>query len=888
MKLLYTASPDETLRALGTNPSKGLSTSQVSERYALQEPNKIIQAQPLRWPKILLRQFSNFFIIILGLAALLSYALGDLIDAAAILAIIALNGILGFIQEWKAETALQNLGKMLSPRCRVVRDGLMQTIDAELLVSGDIVLLDSGNAVPADIRLIEAANLKADESALTGESTSVEKSTAPVPEDTHISGRSCMVWMGTHIVNGNALGVVTATGLDTEFGRIATLTKQIHETSTRLQRQLSKLAQQLTVLVAFVITAIMVIGWVNGKPALQMLMSGIALAVSAIPEGLPAVVTITLALGVRIMAQRKAILRHLQTAETLGAATVICTDKTGTLTKNEMTVQKIWLGNGIVNVSGVGYEPSGSFMRDGKDIDPLADAGIKAFLETARICNHALIAKTDKGWTALGSPTEAAFITLAKKAGLEDHPVEIAREFSFNSERKRMSVVEKTSTGLIVHVKGAPEILLRHAKKILIEDRECSLDDRMRQNIIQAYQKFAQEGLRTLAIARKTISSCSEIDEETSETELVFLGIAGIIDPPRPETKPALARALSAGIRVVMITGDSPDTALAIANQIGFGANKAINGADLANMNDKEILHLLDENVVFARTVPEDKYRIVKILQSANHLVAMTGDGVNDAPALKQADIGIAMGIRGTDVAKGASDMILSDDNFSSIIDAIEEGRRQYANIRKSVQYLISSNVGETITIFISILLGMPLILYPLQILWINLVTDSITALSLSVEKAEKNIMNVPPRYLDQPLLDKASILLLTLFGSYISLITLLLYGYHLGTSYETANTIAFTALVILSNILVLNFRSPQTPLYRLGLHSNPWLIAAVFSMIVLHMATLYIPALREVFNTIPLGWSEWLLIATASIPLVLVSEIYKAARFKKYEGKIR
>ncbi len=880
MRIFYTLSTEQTIATLETGVKEGLSESGARERLKRYGPNKLTEEEGVKWPFVLLRQFTNFLILILLVAAGISFFLGDVIDTIAILAIVVLNGLLGFVQEWKAENALENLKKMLSPHCRVVRDGHICEIDAALLVPGDIVLLESGDSVPADIRLLDEVNLKADEAALTGESVPVDKDIHTAPEDAHISARTCMVWMGTHIVNGRGQGVVVATCMGTEFGRIAELTGQIQETETRLQRQLAVLAKQLTLIIITVTAAVMFIGWLGGKPALQMFMAGISLAVAAVPEGLPAVVTITLALGVRIMARQKALLRHLQTAETLGATSVICTDKTGTLTKNEMTIQKLWLGSGEIDVSGVGYEPVGEFSKDGKTIDPLASQDLKALLKTGRICNHARIARTDTGWAAIGSPTEAAFIVLAEKAGLgeEAHETTIC-EFSFNSTRKRMSVVEECPENMVVHVKGAPEVLLERSSKTLINGKEQAIDDEMRQSIEQAYKDFAREGLRTLAVAYKALPGYGEPDEAAAETDLTFLGVAGIIDPPRREVKDAIEKANNAGIRVIMVTGDSPDTALAVGRQIGLEAERAVTGCELVKMSDEDVLELLDRDVIFARTVPEDKFRIVKLLQSRDQLVAMTGDGVNDAPALKQADIGIAMGIRGTDVAKGAADMVLSDDNFTSIVGAIEEGRRQYANIRKFVSYLVSSNFGETLAVFINILTGAPLILLPIQILWVNLVTDSVTALSLGVEKAEENIMDEKPRNVSQPILDRTSFAMLALFGSYIGFATLFLYHLYLGESYALANTIAFTGMVAMANVRVLNFRSFSKPLHKIGWLSNKWLLVAVASMLMLQALAVYTPFMQRVLGTAPLGWTEWALIVAFALPMLLVTEIYKTIK---------
>jgi len=879
---IYALSEQDVLQSFSVSLNDGLSYAQVKERHKKHGSNMLHEDGSVKWLHLLVRQFTNFLILILFAAAALSWILGDGIDAVAILAIVILNGLLGFVQEWKAENALVGLKKMLKPQCRVIREGRLQMIDAAQLVPGDIVLLESGESVPADMRILEAVNLKADESTLTGESLPVDKSTNAVEENAHITSRTCMVWMGTHIVNGNGTGVVSATGMNTEFGHIADLTGKIQETGTSLQKQLGVLAQQLTILIIATVSAVMLFGWLGGRPPMQMLMAGISLAVSAIPEGLPAVVTITLTLGVRIMARRKALLRHLQAVETLGATSVICTDKTGTLTKNEMTIQKLWLAGGEIEVKGVGYEPEGTFSKDNQTIKVQDYPDLNALLMTGLICNHAHTTKTETGWSAIGSPTEAAFIVAAQKAGLKkDHCGSVVCEFSFNSLRKRMSIIEKHQTGMISHVKGAPEVLLASANKILINGQEKFLDEAMREKIREGYKNFAKEGLRTLGLARKTLSSKSDITEEEAESELVFLGIAGIIDPPRIEAKDAITRTRQAGIRVIMITGDSPDTALAVARQIGLKADLALTGTDLKKLSDDALLNLLDQDIVFARTVPEDKHRIVKLLQSKSQLVAMTGDGVNDAPALKQADIGIAMGIRGTDVAKSASDLVLSDDNFASIVGAIEEGRRQYDNIRKSVTYLLSSNIGETLAVFVSILCGLPLILIPVQILWINLVTDSVTALSLSVEKAEKNIMQEPPRPINQTILDKSAFMILSIYGGYIGLAALVIFIFYLDTSYQLANTVAFTTLVILSNLLVLNFRSFDRPLYKVGFLANPYLLLAVISTIGMQLAVVYTPFLQDILNTVPMAKADWALILSVSLPLLIASDLYKAFKSK-------
>lgn len=845
-------------------------------------PNRLDEGGVTRWPVILARQFKGLLVLILAIAVILSLLVGEKIDALAILAIIVLNAFLGFLQEWKAETALQNLKKMLAPRCRVVRNGQEQEINAEGLIPGDLVLLSTGNAVPADIRLTTATDLKTDESALTGESLLADKDTGMLPADTPVAERRNMVWMGTHVVNGHAEGLVVSTGMDTEFGRIAQLTDDIRETQTRLQKHLEILGSQLGILALVVSFAVILIGLIGGGDLAQVLMTGISLAVAAVPEGLPAVVTITLALGVSAMARKKALLRRLQAAETLGAVSVICTDKTGTLTKNEMTVQKIWLPDGEIDVSGAGYDPCGEFSKNCCVIEASRHNGLMAFLDTARKCNHARIEKSEQGWRAIGSPTEAALIVAAEKAGLmQEHGAVMDAEYAFSSTRKRMSVVENAGDERIVHVKGAPETLLALCSHILVDEKGETLTEQHKAAVETACRNFAGKGLRILALARKNLPANAIINEGTAESDLTFLGIAGVIDPPRPEVSKALAMTQSAGIRVIVITGDSPDTALAISRQIGLRESKAVTGVETANMTDDDLALLLQRDVLFARTVPEDKFRIVKLLQAQGKLVAMTGDGVNDAPALKQADIGIAMGIRGTDVAKGAADIVLTDDNFASIVAAVEEGRRQYANIRKFVQFLTAHSIGEVSAVFFNILFGGPLILLPVQILWINLATDSVTALALSVEKAEKNIMSEPPRPINQALIDKASLVVMGLPGLYIGLTTLALFEFYLDQSYALASTVAFTNIVMTAQVLALTFRSLHGPVSSIGWFSNPWILLAITSMTVMQMAAIYIPAFQKVLHTVPLSGWEWFFILMVMLPLFAVPEIYKTVKRK-------
>ncbi len=843
-------------------------------------PNKLEDTQFSRWYVMLAEQFKSLLVLTLIMAAVLSFMIGDKVDALAIMTIVVLNAFLGFAQEWKAETALKNLKKILSPRCRVLRDGKEVEIDAETLVPGDHVLLRAGNIVPADLRLTSVMNLYIDESALTGESVAVAKDAAVLPENAPLSDRRNMAFMGTHAVNGHGEGLVVAIATATEFGKIAKLTGDIRETQTHLQRQLAWLARQLSMAALAIAGAVFIIGYLYGRDPLQMAMTGISLAVAAIPEGLPAVVTITLAIGMGAMARKKALLRHLQAAETLGAVSVICTDKTGTLTENEMTVQKVWLPDAAFTVSGAGYDPVGGFIRDGHEVDPRSCPELMALLDTGRRCNQARIENDGGPWRALGSPTEAALIVAAEKAGLRqaDH-ARIVAECSFNSVRKRMTMVEDKEGVLIAHIKGAPEAVLPLCTDYMSEGQSRKMDAAMRERITEAYTGFARQGLRTLLLARKIVPPGTALTAGDIEGDLVFLGIVGVIDPPRDEVREALVKARSAGIRIILITGDSADTAQAISRQVGLEVNLTVIGTELDNMSDEMLAEVLTQDVLFARTVPEHKFRIVKALQQKNQLVAMTGDGVNDAPALKQADIGIAMGIRGTDVAKGAADIVLTDDNFATIIAAIEEGRRQYTNIRKFVNFLVAHNIGEVTAVFLNILWGGPLILLPIQILWINLATDSVTALALSTEKAEKDIMSEPPRIIGQPLISRAGMIMLAGFGLYIGLITLALYHVYLGQSYALANSVAFTAIVMTAQILVLNFRHLHGPVSAIGWFSNPWLLLAMVAMTAMQLAALYVPFLQEILHTVPLSADEWGIIVLAILPIFLVPEFYKLLR---------
>ena len=889
----YAQKFDTVCKALGTDLQKGLDTDEIVQRQARYGPNRIRSVHKEKWYWILFRQFTDVLIIILLIAAAISFAIGEVGDAVTIMIIVVLNGILGFIQEYKAEKAIEALQKMLSLRCKVLRDGEKKEIDSTKLVPGDIVFLEIGDKIPADIRLIDAVNLKVDESALTGESVASLKSTKAVPQKSALGERSSMAWMGTNVVNGYAKGIVVATGMQTEFGKIAKMTSEVDSTQTPLQKKLAVLGKKLGIFSVAIAAFVAIIGYLLGKDMMEMFLTGISLAVAVVPEGLPAVVTITLALGVKAMVRQKALLRRLQAAEALGSANVICTDKTGTLTQNQMTVQKVWLFNGEIDVTGSGYDPKGHFEKDKKKVDYTKRQDLLELLKTGLVCTHAGLTKEKDEWKITGEPTEASLIVAAYKAWLTPEVDEkITTEFSFNSQRKRMSVIVQEKGKNIAYIKGAPEVLLERSNYYFDGRKVQPLDAQKKKAFEDAYSQLARNGLRTLALAKRVLPKGIKLDADAVENDLVLLGVVGIIDPPRPEVHHAIQTARTAGINVVMITGDAPLTAMAIAKEVGLDARHGITGSQLDTLDDDALRNAIHEGAIFARTTPADKMRIVKILQEEGLVTAMTGDGVNDAPALKKADIGIAMGMRGTDVAKGAADMILLDDNFASIINAVREGRRQYDNIKKFVTYLLSSNIGEVIAIFVNILLGGPLILLPVQILWMNLVTDGMTAVALGMEKAEKGTMHRPPRATSESFLQYRGILMIILLGGYIGGATLWIFHHYLSSGLPEAQAIglaqtaAFTAIIILEKMNVFNYRSLHAPIYTMGFFSNIWLIAAWLVTVSLQVAAVYVPFLQDALHTVPLGWKDWLLIFEISLPIFVLTELYKTVEWFLLKSK--
>ncbi len=842
----------------------GLTTQEALAAQKLHGWNElpvVARSGPLR---VWLRQFSSFLVLILIVAAAIALALGEKVDAITIGLVVMLNAALGFVQEWKAETALASLRKMLSPQAMVLRDGQEQMIPARDIVPGDILVLSPGAKVAADGIVVRAAELQVDESVLTGESV-------PVAKDGGKSGRN--VFAGTSVIAGRAEARVTATGAKTEFGKIAHLTGSVGPKTTNLQNKLGQLARQLGTAALLVAAAVTGLGLLLGRDLAEMVMTGLSLSVAMVPEGLPAVVTITLALGAAAMVRQNALARRLQAVETLGAASVICADKTGTLTENKMTATQVWTMDRSYDVTGTGYDPAGHIAVDGARIRAADDPVLAALLQVGLYCSHARLNREGDHWQMTGAPTEGALITLGYK-GWCDLPNErgLLAEIPFSSARKRMSVLYQSENETSVLTKGAPEQVLEVCTQVMTQTGVRALLPVDHDAILQAFHDLAGQGLRVIGLARRTAD-----DKQMTEEALTFLGLVGLIDPPRSEVRDAISLARAAGIKVIMITGDSPITAGAIANQLSLNVTLHLTGADLDKLDDAALDDLLQGDVLFARTKPEQKMRIVSALQAQGQIVAMTGDGVNDAPALKQADIGVSMGIRGTDVARDASDLVLLDDNFATIVRAIGEGRRQFANVQKFVRYLLSSNAGEVIALVVNIAIGGPLVFLATQILWMNLVTDGVTAVALGLEKSEPDQMRQKPRRKDTPILGVSGVVTILVFGTYTGLSSLWVFFHLMDLGVELARTTAFTAMVVFEKVSVFAFRSLRLPSWKIGWFSNPFLLLALAVTLTAQMLAIYWPPLQTLLHTVPMGRDEWALIALFALPIFVVPEVLKA-----------
>lgn len=845
----------------------GLNNTEAARRLQEFGENRIASGSSISPIRILVRQFNSPLVLLLVIASLLAAFLGELIDAAAIMAIVALNGCLGFVQEWRAERAIEALRDMLAPMAEVIRDGSPTMVPASELVPGDLVVLSEGQKVPADIELVAAHGLRLDESALTGES---------VPVDRDVDDETGVIFMGTLIVGGRGEGIVQATGSKTRFGEIAELTTSAGEKTTRLQTQMTKLSRALGVGGLAVAALVLVLGLLSGRALLDMVLIAVSMAVAVVPEGLPLVVTLTLAIGASAMARHNALLRRLQAAETLGAASVICTDKTGTLTENKMTAKLVVTADATYEVTGTGYDPAGLIQKDGESVRAEQDAELWRLLHAGLVCNDAVL-KKEAEWTMIGDPTEGALTTLAYKAWVPlPAPDGRLAETPFSSERKRMATVASRPSGdIALFVKGAPEMVIDVCTRVREAGQDVPLDTERRADLHAQQDQMARQGLRVIAVADRDAAGPHDTDEQ----DLVLLGFVGLLDPPRPEVRNAVQQCQAAGIRVVMITGDSGATAGAIADLVGIKHSKTLLGAELAEMSDADLSDALEDGVLFARTEPVHKMRIVEHMQNRGEIVAMTGDGVNDAPALRKANIGMAMGERGTEVAREASDLIILDDNFATIVRAIAEGRRQFANIRKFVRYLLSSNSAEMIALTVNLIIGGPIIFLPIHLLWINLLTDSVSAVALGLEPGEEEQMERPPLRPDERVLTSEGVLALAVFGLYAAAVSLAVFYLFLEQGEDLARTMAFTTLVVCQEVVVFAFRSDVRSAFSLGFKSNIWLVVAVAGMLTLQVLALYWPPLSTVLGTIPLNLEQLGIVGLLALPVIVVPTFFKGLR---------
>lgn len=879
---------DEVFSLLKSSPA-GLTSAQANGRLTLYGPNELQAAEKVSPWSILAEQFKNVLIIILLIAVVLSVFLGHGIEAIAIAVIVLFAVILGFIQEYRAERAIEALREMAAPTATVLRDGNDIKIPANELVPGDVIILHAGDRVPADVRLTEAINLQIDEAALTGESSPVEKQTQPLANpDLVLGDRRNMGYGGTAATYGRGRAVVVATGMNTEFGKIATMLQTIETGRTPLQENLDRVGGVLARAAFVVVGIIAVLGLLRGQSFIDMLIFGIALAVAVVPEALPAVVTISLAIGVQRMVRRNALMRRLAAVETLGSTSVICSDKTGTLTKDEMTARKIYIAGHIIDVSGVGYEPAGEFSENGQSESSAEN--LHVLLRAAALASDAEIVQSEEDgrWRVKGDPTEGALVVAAAKAGLvkEDLEAQYPRvnEIPFTSETKRMTTLHMTSDGDIAYSKGAPEVILDSCTRQLTATGYRSLDDRSRAAILETAEKMAGDALRVLAVASKPDTTIQD-----AEKGMTFLGLIGMIDPPRPEAKDALHTCEEAGIKVVMITGDHPMTAKAVADELGLLRNgRVVTGVELEGMSDADFERQVEDIQVYARVSPAHKLRVVTAMKNNGHIAAMTGDGVNDAPALKRADIGIAMGITGTDVTKEAADMTLTDDNFASIVAAVEEGRGIFGNIKKYLMYLLSSNIGEIGLMAGATLLGLPLPLSAVQILYVNLATDGLPALALAVDPPEDDLMKRKPRDPRTGIFTRPVVSLMVVGGVWSTIVNLSLFVWALnsGRSTTEAMTMTFVSLVLIQFFKAYSFRSDRRSVFHKPF-ANRWLNLAILWELGLLLLIVYLTFLHRFFGTFSLTRVDWVIIIGLAASVIPVLEIAKWMVRREWFGKL-
>ncbi|MDO8446624.1 MAG: cation-translocating P-type ATPase [Deltaproteobacteria bacterium] len=902
----HALSNDEVLSGLVTDIAKGLSQAEAEKRLQEVGPNKLAEQEPPSAFILLLEQFNNFIVWVLIAASLISGFFGEWEDAVAIIAIVILNAVLGFIQESRAQKSLAALKKLSAPTTRVLRNGEYSVVPSEQVVPGDIVLLEAGDYIPADVRLVNVSRFATQEASLTGESTSVNKTVEKIDQaELAIADRKNMSFMGTSAVSGKANAVVVETGMKTELGKIAGLLQGTEEETTPLQKRLDEFGHKLVYFTLAIVIIVFFMEIWRGGEFLETFLIAVSLAVAAIPEGLPAVVTIALALGVKRMVKRNALIRKLHSVETLGSTSVICSDKTGTLTQNEMTVRKVYYDGVEIDVSGVGYAPVGTFIfpspltGEGQGegeissvpppLNPhpqgegrLTGGSLDMLLNIGVLCNSAFLKQENNQWKIIGDPTEGALLTLAGKKGIFRDELlktyQTIAEIPFDTERKMMTGIFKGPKGVMATVKGAPDIIIGRCTHYLDNGEIKPLTPPVAEQILRENETLAFQALRVLGMAFRIFPEVpSNLEPEFIETDLIFAGLAAMIDPPRPEVKLAIEKCKDAGICTVMITGDHKNTAIAIARELGFynESSEAVTGLELDAMSDDELIRRVQTISVYARVSAENKLRIVKAWKTAGAVVAMTGDGVNDAPAVKESDIGVAMGITGTDVTKDASDMVITDDNFASIVAAVEEGRGIYTNIKKFIYFLLSCNIGEVLTMFIASLFALPVPLFPIQILWINIVTDGLPALALGVDPVSPTIMKDPVRKRDENIFNRLVALRLLWHGLLIAIVTLIAFLYVLkvrGEDISSARTVAFSVLVFSQLFHALDCRSEKESIWELGLFTNKFLLLAVAASIALQIMLHHFDITNRIFKTQPLGTFDMVFsLGIATIPMLVI-----------------
>lgn len=869
---------DEVLSKLDSD-QKGISSMQAKERLSQHGPNQLESTTKPSPLKIFIGKFKDYMVLVLIFAAIISFIAGETTNAYVILGIVVLVAIIGFVQEYKAEKAMEALREMVAPEADVIRDGQMSTIPAADLVPGDVVFLEAGDKVPADGRILEVTSLQVIESSLTGESMPVEKLAQTLPEDIALADRKNMVFMGTIISQGNCRAIVTATGLGTELGRISGLMKQ-EQAEPPLKIKLQQLAKRQAFLVMVISAIVFILMFSRGLPVIDALIASIALAVAGIPEALPFIVTLALAFGTQAMAKKNAIIRRLPEVETLGSTTVICTDKTGTLTTGEMTLREIRTYRKI-EVTGAGYDPSGQFISQGAKLEP-TEEDLARILKIGVHANNSAIERANGGWRVVGDPTEGALIVAAKKAGILDKTRDGSSrfiEYPFDSERMRMTTVDEVHReGYIVSMKGAPEVVLSHCTKTTTPNGTKTLTEEDRRSILADADDMAENALRVLALAWKPISNNDPVEVDCIESGLIFAGLTGMMDPPRKEVPEAIRVSKMAGIRTVMITGDHRLTARAIGKELGIGNGEVIEGVQLDRMSSEDLREHIDDVSVFARVTAEHKVRIVEALKARGHIVAMTGDGVNDAPALTAADIGVAMGRTGTEVTKEASDMVIADDNFATIVSAIEEGRRIFDNIRKGTSYLLSVSFAELATIFFAVALGFPLPLLAAQILWINVVAEEFPAIGLALEPSHSDIMKRKPRDPKESMPSRPLMIYTLGIAAAIVAGTLGMYIITLQSNPDLsyARTVAFVGLGFFTVYNAYSSRSLQESVFRMNPLGNKTLLMGIAASILAILAVVYIPFMQFIFETRPLTSESWILILTTGLVVVLAAEVMK------------